>query len=243
MPESLLCADGLRFAYPGRQVLDGFSLQVEAGQHLAILGPSGCGKSTLLHLLAGLLRPQGGTLRCCGREVVGPAPNHPLVMQDLALFPWYTARGNVAYALACDGVPRAERLRRADAMLRAFGFTDDEAHRYPVNLSGGQRQRVAVARALAACPRLLLLDEATAAVDAATALLIQRELQRQQAAEGFAMISVSHRVEEAIDGADRCLLLAGAPAAAVLQLDLRGADRSAAAARIRALLIQAQESA
>jgi len=234
--EARLRLAGVSFAHPGRQVFTGFDLEVAAGEHLAVLGPSGCGKTTLLHLLAGLLRPQAGQVLCCGRPIAGVSTERALVFQDLALFPWYSALGNVAYGLARRGVSRAEREQRAGELLARFGIAGDEARRHPHALSGGQRQRVALARALITSPRVLLLDEPSAALDSATASLIQAELRRVQDEAGFACVTATHRIDEALDSADRCLILAGQPARVAFACDLRSADRAAIAARIRAHL-------
>jgi ABC-type nitrate/sulfonate/bicarbonate transport system ATPase subunit len=236
-------AEGISFSYGQRQVFQNFSLQIQRGEHLAILGTSGCGKTTLLHLFAGLLSPQGGRLLCCGQAMRGTSPQRALVFQDLALFPWLSALGNAAYGLARQGVAKAERLERATQLLLRLGLQKEELHRYPHALSGGQRQRVALARALVCTPRVLLLDEASSALDAATALVIQRELRHLQDLDGFACITVSHRIEEALESADRCLVLAGQPASVLLYEDLHRADRAALAGRIRAHLIQSQEQA
>jgi NitT/TauT family transport system ATP-binding protein len=221
------------FAHPGRQVFDRFDLEVAAGEHLAVFGPSGCGKTTLLHLLCGLLQPQSGQVLCCCKPITGISTERALVFQDLALFPWYSALGNVAYGLARQGVPRSEREQRASELLARFGITSVEARRHPHALSGGQRQRVALARALITAPRVLLLDEPSAALDSAAASLIQGELRRVQDEAGFACVTVTHRVDEALDSADRCLVLAGHPARIVFTCDLRTTDRTAVAAQIR----------
>ena len=232
--DALIRLAGVSFAHPGRQVFDRFDLEVAAGEHLAVFGPSGCGKTTLLHLLCGLLRPQAGQVICCGAETSGLSTDRALVFQDLALFPWYSALGNVAYGLARQGVPRPERERRAGGLLDRFGITGAEAHRHPHALSGGQRQRVALARALITAPRVLLLDEPSAALDSGAASLIQGELRRMQAEAGFACVTVTHRVDEALDSADRCLVLSGHPARSLFTCDLRNTDRGAVAAEIRA---------
>ena len=227
---------GVSFAHPGRQVFDRFDLEVAAGEHLAVFGPSGCGKTTLLHLLCGLLQPQAGQVLCCCQPITGISTERALVFQDLALFPWYSAIGNVAYGLARRGVPRSEREHRAGELLARFGITGTEARRFPHALSGGQRQRVALARALITAPRVLLLDEPSAALDSAAASLIQTELRRVQNEAGFACVTVTHRVDEALDSADRCLVLAGHPARIDFACDLRTTDRATVAAQIHTLL-------
>jgi len=234
--EARLRLTKVSFAHPGRQVFHNFDLDICAGEHLAVFGPSGCGKTTLLHLLCGLLQSQSGQVMCCGNVRSGISTDRAMVFQDLALFPWYSALGNVAYGLARQGVPRLERERRASALLARFGITGAEAHRHPHALSGGQRQRVALARALITSPRVLLLDEPSAALDSATAGLIHGELRRMQAENGFACVTVTHRVDEALDSADRCLVLSGQPAHSVFTCDLQNTDRASVAAEIRAHL-------
>jgi NitT/TauT family transport system ATP-binding protein len=231
--EPRLRLDGVSFAHPGRPVFERFDLAVAAGEHLAVFGPSGCGKTTLLHLLAGLIRPQAGQILCCGRPMAGISTDRALVFQDLALFPWYTALGNVAYGLARRGVSRREREARSAGLLERFGFSTTEMRRHPHALSGGQRQRIALARALVTAPRVLLLDEPSSALDPAVAARIQGELRRLQAESGFACITATHRVDEALDSADRYLVLAGSPARDVASGRLGDQERPVIADRIR----------
>lgn len=165
MPEISL--RDVSFSYPGGpRVLDRVSLEVEHGSFLAVVGPSGCGKSTLLRLISGLSLPEEGTVSIGGEPVTGPAPGRSIVFQQGGLFPWLTARGNVAFALrkARPGLTRAQAAEQAEAALIRVGLKD-ALSRYPGELSGGMAQRVAIARALAVGGQVLLLDEPFGALD------------------------------------------------------------------------------
>ncbi|MDB4894183.1 MAG: sulfate transporter ATP-binding protein [Firmicutes bacterium] len=191
-------------------VLDSVSLQIGAGEFFCLLGPSGCGKSTLFNIIAGLERPDSGQVLVDGRPVTGPGPDRVVVFQDGALFPWLTVRGNVEFGLAMRGLPRAAIRERAMAVLdlvRLSRFADACIH----ELSGGMRQRVSIARALALEPRILLMDEPFAALDAQTRNVMQEELQRIWAQTGQTVIFVTHNVAEAIRLGDRVAVLSFRP--------------------------------
>nr|WP_034632400.1 ATP-binding cassette domain-containing protein [Cellulomonas cellasea] len=194
-------------------------LDVGAGEVLAVVGPNGAGKSTLLAVLAGLLRPSGGTVHLAGRALthVDPAgrvhaavpPEQRgvgLLGQDPRLFPHLTALENVAFGPRARGARPAHARADAAAWLDAVGLPDLAAHR-PAELSGGQRQRVALARALAARPHALLLDEPVAALDAAHAPLVRQLLREQVARTGTTTVLVTHDVLDAVVLADRVLVL------------------------------------
>jgi ABC-type sulfate/molybdate transport systems ATPase subunit len=167
-----LGAISLSKAFGGRPALLPVTFSIDPGEHLAVTGPSGSGKSTLLRLLAGLIEPSGGSVIEGGRVVNGPggrtAPHRRdigMVFQGLALWPHRTVRDHVDLALRRSGGPQAEDRRgRAAEVLEEAGLTA-LADRYPGDLSGGERQRVAWARAVAAAPALLLLDEPLTALD------------------------------------------------------------------------------
>lgn len=148
-------------------LLDGLDLSVAPGEILTVVGPSGCGKSTLLRTLAGLLPPLAGTVTQDGTPVTGPHADRALVFQDDALLPWRTVRANVELPLAIRKTPRPDRRRIATDWLTRVGLAE-HAHKHPHQLSGGQRQRVQLARALAAAPRAVLMDEPFGALDAQT---------------------------------------------------------------------------
>lgn len=191
-------------------VLDSVSLQIGAGEFFCLLGPSGCGKSTLFNIVAGLDRPDSGRVLVDGVPIAGPGPDRIVVFQDGALFPWLTVRGNVEFGLSMSGLPRAAVRERALAVLdlvRLSRFADACIH----ELSGGMRQRVSIARALALEPRILLMDEPFAALDAQTRNVMQEELQRIWAQTGQTVIFVTHNVAEAVRLGDRVAVLSFRP--------------------------------
>lgn len=168
-------------------VLDSVDLAVQKGEFLCLLGPSGCGKSTLFNIIAGLENPDAGEVLVEGEPVSGPGPDRVVVFQDGALFPWLTALGNVAFGLSLKNLPPAERRERAMEaleMVRLTRFADSYIH----ELSGGMRQRVAIARAVAMEPKVLLMDEPFASLDAQTRNVMQEELQRIWAKIGRAHV-------------------------------------------------------
>lgn len=198
--------------YPGQGLqggivaLDGFELMVRKGEFVVIIGPSGCGKSTLIDLIAGFIEPTSGTILADGVPLAGPGPDRVVVFQDHAVFPWYTAVGNVAYGLRRQGVPKPEADERAMEALRKVGL-GDFVHAYPATLSGGMRQRVALARALILRPRVLLLDEPFAALDAITRVRLQDELIALWREFGWTVVFVTHTLSEAVYLADRVVVL------------------------------------
>jgi NitT/TauT family transport system ATP-binding protein len=192
----------------GQAALADVTFGVREGEFVCVVGPSGGGKSTLLGLLSGLLRPTGGRALYRGTPLEGPGPERTLVPQSGALFPWLTARGNVEFPLRTRRTPAGERRARAPALLERVGLADLEG-RYPHELSGGQRQRAALARALAAEPRLLLLDEPFSALDLETRARARAEVLRAWAEGGHAIVLVTHDVPEAALLADRVVCVAG----------------------------------
>ncbi|MGH3098133.1 MAG: ABC transporter ATP-binding protein [Streptosporangiales bacterium] len=180
-----------------------------AGETVAVLGPNGAGKTTLLRALAGLVHLETGQVRLDGRDITG-LPAHArrvgLVPQGHALLPHLSVRANVAYGLHARGMHRREARRRADDWLDRLDIAAF-AHRRPRTLSGGQAQRVALARALVTEPRLLLLDEPLAAVDAAAAVDVRRSLREHLAAYEGACLLVTHDPVEAVTLAGRLLVL------------------------------------
>ncbi|HLQ13611.1 MAG TPA: ABC transporter ATP-binding protein [Steroidobacteraceae bacterium] len=176
------------------------SFSVKRGSFFSILGPSGCGKTTLLRMIAGFIAPDAGDIAIGGRSMAGVAPNRRpvnMVFQQLALFPMMTVRENVAFGLARRGVARAERWRRADAMLETVGLGGAGAKRVD-ELSGGQRQRVAIARSMVLEPTLLLLDEPLGALDLKLREHMKIELKQLQAAFGTTFVYITHDQSEAL---------------------------------------------
>jgi len=203
----------LRMSFQTRRgevvALNGIDVTVGDQEFVALLGPSGCGKSTLLFLVAGLQLPTGGEVWCYGRRVEKPGRDRTVMFQEYALFPWRTVLGNVSIALEGRrefSDPAAES-RRA---LRSVGLSEFE-HAYPHQLSGGMKQRTALARCLAMRPRVLLMDEPFAAVDAQTRESLQAELLQVWARERMTVLFVTHSIEEAIYLAQRVLVMKSRP--------------------------------
>ena len=184
------------------------SLSVEHGEFVAIVGPTGCGKSTLLNVAAGLLKPASGAVRIFDQPLSGLNRDAGYLFQADALFPWKTAIDNVAIGLEIKGAPRAVALERAQGWLTSVGL-GAFAGRYPHMLSGGQRKRVGVARALAARPKIVLMDEPFGALDPLTRDALgddYRELHRKL---GLTTIMITHDMTEAILLADRIAVMHG----------------------------------
>lgn len=208
-PAAGLIVNSLTHRYGTALAIDRITFDVLPGEVVALLGPSGCGKSTVLRSIAGLIRPQEGTITMGGRRLDAmPARTRGIgmVFQNYALFPHLTVEENVGYPLACQGLPRAERRQRV-AELLALVRLDTMARRLPRELSGGQQQRVAVARALAARPNLLLLDEPFGALDRALRFDLQVEMLRLQRSLGITTLIVTHDQEEAQSLASRLVLM------------------------------------
>ena len=201
--------DQIHHRYAGSTAVESVSLDIAAGELVALLGPSGCGKTTLLRIVAGLLRQSDGTVRI-GGDVVDALPTNErgagIVFQNYALFPHMTVEANVAYGLRARGVVAAAARARAAEML-AMVRMSDYGRRYPRELSGGQQQRVALARTLAVRPRVLLLDEPFAALDKNLRLDMQIEIKRIQRELGITTILVTHDQEEAMSMADRIAVM------------------------------------
>jgi NitT/TauT family transport system ATP-binding protein len=190
--------------------LENFTLDVREGEFLTIVGPSGCGKSTFLNVVAGLTQPASGTIKVYGKTVEGPGPDRAVVFQDYALMPWRTVEANVRFGLEMqhrvDSTTR-DKVAHYISMVGLAGFEKS----YPRELSGGMRQRVGLARALATEPRLLLMDEPFAAVDAMTREIMQDELSRIVATTGQPIIFITHSVDEAVTLADRVAVVTNRP--------------------------------
>jgi NitT/TauT family transport system ATP-binding protein len=226
-----LAFEGVRLSFGAggarTTALDGVDLEVAAGEFVCLLGPSGSGKSTLLALAAGLLSPEAGRVTAAGRPVDGPGVERGLVFQKHSLFPWETARGNVEFGPRMRGVPAPERRRLAAELLEAVGLAD-LAERYPRRLSEGQRQRVGLARALANEPRVLLMDEPFASLDALTRRQMQELLTAVWGRHRSSVLFVTHDVDEALALGDRVAVLSARPGRILLDRRVpRPRDKSA----------------
>jgi len=199
---------GIRKTYGDVVAVDRVDLEIPAGEFFTLLGPSGSGKTTTLRLIAGFERPDEGRIELGGADVTNRAPYERdvnTVFQDYALFPHMTVAENVAYGLRVKHVPRAERRRRVDEILKVVRLPA-LGNRKPVQLSGGQRQRIALARSLVNTPRVLLLDEPLGALDLKLRQEMQIELkriQREVSDIGITFVYVTHDQEEALTMSDR----------------------------------------
>jgi NitT/TauT family transport system ATP-binding protein len=202
-------------------VLEAISLEVKPESFVCLIGTSGCGKSTLLSLVAGYLAPTSGRIIVDGEPVAGPGPDRIMVFQHPTLFPWCSARANVAFGLGL----RAHRGRvknvpeTVDRLLTLVGLTG-AGDRYHFELSGGMRQRVEIARALAVDPRVLLMDEPFGALDALSRLSMQREMLRIWQQTRKTVMFVTHDIEEAVLLADTVVVLSQRPATIKETLDI-----------------------
>jgi len=200
---------GLVRRFGGVPALDGVSLEVARGEFFSLLGPSGCGKTTLLRILAGLDRPNAGTVWLAGRDVTDvPPQQRPLnmVFQSYALFPHLSVYENVAFGLRMRRLPETTIARKVAEIL-ALARIEDLAPRRPAQLSGGQQQRVALARALVNEPEVLLLDEPLGALDLQLRRQLQTELRQMQRRLGLTFLHVTHDQEEALALSDRIAVM------------------------------------
>ena len=198
-----------RYAGTPQPAVDGVTLEIKAGELVALLGPSGCGKTTLLRIIAGFVQQTEGRVVVGGKVIDSLPPNQRevgVVFQNYALFPHMTAMENVSYGLACRGAPKRAQITRATEMLEMVQM-GHLAQRLPREMSGGQQQRVALARALAVSPRILLLDEPFAALDKSLRLDMQIEVKRIQRLSGITCLMVTHDQEEAQSMADRVAVI------------------------------------
>lgn len=213
---------GKSFAEGAVQALDDVSFDVGSGEFVCLVGPSGCGKTTLLRMINGLIEADEGEVLVMGARP-RPGPDLAMVFQSARLLPWRTVSGNIEFALALRGHAPEERKRRADGLLAAVGLRDFAAA-YPHQLSGGMQQRVGLARALAVEPKVLLMDEPFAALDAMTREVLRNELLRMWERRRTAIVFVTHDIDEAVLLSQRIVLLRPRPGRIqeILDVDLPG---------------------
>ena len=190
-------------------VLEDINLEISDGEFICLVGPSGCGKSTLLNAMAGFLSPTSGSVTIDGETVTGPDPRRILVFQERGVFPWLTVEGNIGFGLSkLSRSEREQRIAHYVKTVRLEGFENS----YPSDLSGGMKQRLQVARALAVNPDILFLDEPFGALDSITRVIMRGELLRIWEAERRTILFVTHDIDEAVQLADRVVVLSSRPA-------------------------------
>ncbi|XOH70198.1 taurine ABC transporter ATP-binding subunit [Klebsiella pneumoniae] len=220
--------------YGGKPALADINLTLESGELLVVLGPSGCGKTTLLNLIAGFVPYQHGSITLEGQQVTGPGAERGVVFQNEGLLPWRNVQDNVALGLQLAGVDKAQRRQAAAQMLKKVGLEGAEK-RFIWQLSGGQRQRVGIARALAANPQLLLLDEPFGALDAFTREQMRTLLLKLWHETGKQVLLITHDIEEAIFMATELVLLSPGPGRVVERLRLDFSRRFVAGESCRSI--------
>ena len=218
---STLSVENVSKIYPGHSAddepvlaLDDVSFRVEDHEFCSVLGHSGCGKTTLLTMMAGFEQPSMGSILLDGKPVGTPTWQRSVVFQDYALFPWMTVHENVSFGLEMKGIAAVDREEIIRRHIELVGLTGFEK-RYPHQLSGGMKQRVSIARALAVDPKVLLMDEPFAALDAQNRALMQEEMGRLLANADpvlrKTMVLVTHSIDEAILLSDRIIVLTRRP--------------------------------
>lgn len=205
MKKDFILMDQVSFSFGRQQVLKKVDLSLEQGVSYALIGKSGSGKTTMLNLIAGFLKPDGGTVSINGTRVSGPRKETAFLFQELGLFPWQTVEEAIAMPL---------RLRRGKLglkedvyrLLEKLGL-EKHGNKYPQELSGGEQQRVALARTLIGGPDIILMDEPTSALDAVTKEELQRVIREEQQRRGMTLFFVTHDVEEAMRLGQHVLIL------------------------------------
>lgn len=206
--------EDLVIRFKGRQgdmtALERTNVTLEPGSFTALIGPSGCGKSTLMNAIAGFVDPSEGRITLDGRPISGPSPDVGVIFQQYALFPWFSALGNVRFGLKQFGLSPREEIDRARAALEEVGL-GKHADKYPQQLSGGMKQRVAIARTFAVGPKVLLMDEPFGALDAQTRLVMHELLLAVWRKHKATILFVTHDVDEALLLADHVRVMSQAP--------------------------------
>ncbi len=204
----------------------GFYLELARGEFFCLLGTSGCGKTTILNMIAGFEKPTAGVMELEGKPIGGPGRDRSVVFQgDDSLYDWLTALENVEFGLRMRGVSKAARREQARHYLDLVGLTGQEA-KHPSELSGGMKQRIQIARVLANEPKMLLMDEPFAALDAQTRAVMQEELRNIWQATGTSVLFITHDIDEAVSLATRLGVMYAGPASRlkeVVDVELEGA--------------------
>jgi len=228
------------------RALDGVSLNVQPGEFVSLVGPSGCGKSSLLGILAGFTKPSAGRVLLDGAPILKPGPERGVVFQQYSLLPWLSVKENVELGLKLSGAPRAQRESTSRRLLSLCGLSAFEGH-YPDQLSGGMKQRIGIVRALAANPRVLLMDEPFGALDTQTRAVMQEILTDMWQSFRISVFFITHDIDEAIFLSDRVYVMTARPGRIKAEIAIplprprtaemtNGADFSALVRQLRALI-------
>ncbi|OPF96612.1 Aliphatic sulfonates import ATP-binding protein SsuB [Rhodopseudomonas palustris] len=201
---------GLRKTFNDAVIYDGFDLDLPLGQFISVFGPNGCGKSTLINMISGLMPMDAGEVLYDGQRISETRISYVFQNYREALFPWLRAIDNIHYPLKVMGVPRAERKQRIEKLLAEFEIRID-LNAYPYTLSGGQQQTVSILRALVTEPEVLFLDEPFSALDYEMTMSMREQLQKIFMKTKTTMLLVSHDLDEAIEQADKLVLLTRRP--------------------------------
>lgn len=208
--QRMMTIRGLRKTFNDAVVYDGFDLDLPLGQFISVFGPNGCGKSTLINMISGLMPMDAGEVLYDGQRISETRISYVFQNYREALFPWVKAIDNIHYPLKVMGVPRAERKRRIEKLLAEFEIRID-LNAYPYTLSGGQQQTVSILRALVTEPEVLFLDEPFSALDYEMTMSMREQLQKIFMKTKTTMLLVSHDLDEAIEQADKLVLLTRRP--------------------------------
>jgi nitrate/nitrite transport system ATP-binding protein len=220
-PTGFLEIENLHKSYPSASggesvVLEGVNLTIGQDEYISIIGHSGCGKSTLLKIVAGLENSTSGSVRLDGREIRKPGAERMMVFQNYSLLPWLTVRENIRLAVdeVLKNLSPGDKKQIVNEHLTMVNLMA-AADKYPDQISGGMKQRVGIARALAICPKMLLMDEPFGALDALTRGKLQRQVLEIWESHRQAVMMITHDVDEAIYMSDRIVLMTNGPAATI----------------------------
>ena len=219
--KKIISVRGLKKSFGETIVYDNFEIDLPQGQLISVFGPNGCGKSTLINMISGLLPMDSGEVLYDGQTIQETKISYVFQNYREALFPWLRSIDNVFYPLKVMGIPRTERERRVEELLANFDIKID-LNAYPYTLSGGQQQTISILRALVTDPEVLFLDEPFSALDFEMTLFMREQIQKIYQKTGTSMLVVSHDLEEAVQLADKVLLLTRRPTqvAEIVDVDL-----------------------
>ena len=202
--------DSVNKGYSGTIILKNISFHIENGKSLSIIGPSGCGKTTILYMIAGLIRPDSGSITLNGREIKEPDSDTAFILQDYGLLPWKTVIENVSLGMKIKKYPKNKTAASTEKILKHLDIYNHR-DKFPATLSGGEKQRVAIARALSTEPEILLMDEPFSSLDTLTREKLQQTIYDIHESRNLTLITVTHSIEEAVFLGDTIIVMNGRP--------------------------------